>query len=223
VPDVERKSKNEDYTLINYAGSQKNALEMTLVRRPAIAAVIAAIAVAATACDSGPREHQTTRADTTSISSVANAPPTTPNFVVARTDLELDAECRPNPVRQLAVAMLTAFNRGKGATFADGFAKPLFHPYSFRIAGSGFTDKDSISQFVTERHKAGDGWSATKLWPPTGQAGLPYQAVYGLDLRISQHGKLIRRGGAKLVIDCATGLLATWVGPAYGPTDVQER
>jgi hypothetical protein len=186
-------------------------------------AVIAALASTLAACDSGESERPTTRAETTSSSPVTTAPPTTPSFSVARTPVELAARCRPRPVRQLVVAMLTAFNLGAGGVFADGFIKPIFHPYSFRIAGSGFTDQDSIVSFVAERHQAGDGWSAIKLQPPTGEVGLPDEAIYGLDLRVSQRGALVRRGGAKLIVDCRSGLLVTWVGPAYGPDDVRAR
>lgn len=119
--------------------------------------------------------------------------------------------------------MLTAFNRGEGAKFADGFAEPFFHPYAFRIVGSGFTDRDSIMDFIAERHRAGDGWSAIELAPPTGGAGPPDRAIYGLTLRISQRGILVRRGGVKLVVECRSGLLLAWVGPAYGPDDVRAR
>jgi hypothetical protein len=49
---------------------------------------------------------------------------------------------------------------------------------------------------------------------------LPDEATYGLSLRVSQRGALVRRGGARLIVDCRSGLLVTWVGPAYGPDDV---
>lgn len=105
------------------------------------------------------------------------------------------------------------------------FAKPSFqfHPYTFRIKGSGFTDRKAIVDFITERHRAGDGWSAVKLAAPTGDVGLPDRAIYALGFRITQRGAFIRRGGAKLVVDCRSGLLLAWVGPAYGPDDVRAR
>jgi hypothetical protein len=186
-------------------------------------AVTAVLAGSVGACDSGESERPTTQAETTSSSPVPTAPPTTPRFSVARMGVELAAECRPGPVRQLVVTMLTAFNQGDGAGFAAGFEKPIFHPYSFRIAGSGFTDRESIVSFVAERHQAGDGWSALRLLPPRGRSGSRDEATYGLALRVSQRGELVRRSGAKLIVDCRSGLLVTWVGPGYGPDDVRAR
>lgn len=144
-----------------------------------------------------------------------------PGFSIGQSGVKLPTNCRPRPVKGLVVRMLTAFNRGEGAGFADGFGKPYFHPYSFRIVGSGFTDRKSIVDFIAERHRAGDGWSAFELAPPTGDVGLPDRAVYGLAVRITQRGALVRRGNAKLVVDCRSGLLGAWVGPAYGPQDVR--
>jgi hypothetical protein len=146
-----------------------------------------------------------------------------PSFSVGQTGVDLPAKCRPGPVTDLAVRTLGAFNRGDGAKFVDGFVRPRFHPYSFRIAGSGFSDRGSIVRFVGERHQAGDGWSATGLAPPTGEVGLPYEAVYSLSIRITQRGAPVRRGGVKLVVDCRSGLLSGWVGPAYGPQDARAR
>lgn len=129
----------------------------------------------------------------------------------------------PSPCAAIGSGHADSLQQGGGAAFADGFARPTFHPYAFRIGGSGFSDRESIVSFVAERHEAGDGWSATKLQPPTGQAGSPDEATYGLALRVSQPGELVRRGGAKLIVDCRSGLLVTWVGPGYGPDDVHAR
>ncbi len=65
------------------------------------------------------------------------------------------------------------------------------------------------------RYRAGDGWTATRLVPPGGSVGLPKWAVYGLEFQISYQGTFVsKRASAKLVVDCRTGLLQGWVGPA---------
>ena len=39
-------------------------------------------------------------------------------------------------------------------------------------------------------------------------------AVYGVEVRVAYQGVLVAVRGAKLVVDCASGLLRAWVGPA---------
>lgn len=144
---------------------------------------------------------------------------------VHKTELTLPAKCRPGTVRALVARMLSSFNRGEGREFDSLFVRPSFHPYTFRISGAGFTDRGSITRFVGERHAAGDGWTAIELAPPTGDAGLPRDAIYGISLRVTQYGRPISGGpfAAKLVVDCASGLASRWVGPARGPKDVRAE
>jgi hypothetical protein len=85
--------------------------EVIPARRLVAIGAVAALASTLAACDNSERERPTTDARTTSLSRVATAPPTTPSFSVARTG-----------------AMLTAFNRGEGAQFADRFAMPISIP-----------------------------------------------------------------------------------------------
>jgi hypothetical protein len=189
-----------------------------------VASLAAALSVGLFAgCDRGEGDGAGVRAEATNARRASTAPARLPGFSVGQTSVRLPEKCRPHPVSRLAVRLLAAFNRGEGARFADAFATPRFHPYSFRISGAGFNDRESIQRFVAERHRAGDGWSATHLAPPTGEVGLPREAVYALTFRISQRGAFVRMASAKLVVDCRSGLLSAWVGPAYGPKDVRAR
>lgn len=149
-------------------------------------------------------------------------PAATGNFSVGATRLRLPPKCRPAPVRRRLLEMLTLFNTGDGNAFVEHLATPDFHPYTSQIAGIGFQDRDQIIEFIADRHAAGDAWSATRLYPPQAQASGPHKAIYGLEIVVSQHGERIRRPrtGSKIVVDCRTGLVLTWVGPAYGPADM---
>jgi hypothetical protein len=112
--------------------------------------------------------------------------------------------------------MLVAFNAGFGDDVAKRIiARGQFHPYTGSIAGGGFVGKRAIARFVRARYRAGDGWTATRLVTPQGSVGLPAAAVYGLEFRVDYQGALFAEpAAAKLVVDCDSGLLARWVGPA---------
>ncbi len=142
----------------------------------------------------------------------ANARALAPGFRLGATRVGLPNRCRPAVVKRRVVAALAAFNTGVGDEFSRQFVnRGEFHPYSRRAALVG---AKTISRFVSRRYKAGDGWTATALSPPTGAVGLPDVAVYRLELRISYQGELIEeRAGAKLVVDCRSGKLRRWVGP----------
>ena len=148
--------------------------------------------------------------------------PATADFSVSRTEVRLPPRCRPEPVSRRLLRMLELFNSGHAGAFAEHFATPAFHPYSSRIAGRGFQSRQEITAFAAHRHRAGDAWSAARLEPPQGEVGLPREAVYGLVVAVSQHGQggRVESGGAKIVVDCRTGLVSKWLGPSDGPPDV---
>jgi hypothetical protein len=121
-------------------------------------------------------------------------------------------------VRTTVRRALTAFNQGLGDDLARLLvARGQFHPYTSSIKSPGFMRRPAIARFVGNRYHRGDGWTATRLFTPQGSAGLPSRAVYGLDLRVSYQGTTVAEHvGAKLVVDCSSGLLRAWVGPATG-------
>jgi hypothetical protein len=145
-----------------------------------------------------------------------NASPLAPGFSVTSTLLALPRRCTPNAVRRRVTAALSAFNLGAGEDFAKQFVRRgQFHPYTASIRGSGFVGDSRIARFVRARYAAGDGWTATSLRPPQGTAGLPSRAIYGLEFTVSHQGApFADRSGSKLVVDCSSGLLKGWVGPA---------
>jgi hypothetical protein len=88
-----------------------------------------------------------------------------------------------------------------------------FHAYTGTIHGTGSVGRAQIARFAAARAAAGDGWTATVLHAPVGKPAPPTRAVYGLGLRIYRNGLAARSGGAKLVVDCRSGLLLKWIGP----------
>jgi hypothetical protein len=145
-----------------------------------------------------------------------NARATSSNFAVTDTPLSLPTRCAPSAVRSRIARTLSAFNFGDGARFAKQFVRNAdFHPYTASIRGHGFVGGARIARFVRSRYAAGDGWTATRLLPPHGRAGLPSSTVYRLDFVVSHQGATVAEGaGSKFVVDCASGRLRRWVGPA---------
>jgi hypothetical protein len=137
-------------------------------------------------------------------------------FRVAPTRVELPARCGPVAVRRALARVLAAFNVGLGDVLAKRFAaRGQLHPYTGSIAGAGFVGRRAIARFVRARYRAGDGWTATRLLTPQGSVGLPGRSVYGLEFGVTYQGALVtERASAKLVLDCRSGLLEGWVGPA---------
>jgi hypothetical protein len=145
-----------------------------------------------------------------------NAPSLSPRFSVTSASVSLPRRCAPNAARRRVTAALSSFNLGDTGVFTKQFAHSgQFHPYTASIRGSGFVGRARIARFVRARYAAGDGWTAVRLAPPLGTAGLPSSTVYGLELAVRHQGAAVaERAGTKLVVDCMSGLLQRWVGPA---------
>jgi hypothetical protein len=137
------------------------------------------------------------------------------DFRLESTSIDLPKSCRPGVVKRRVSTALASFNVGRADVFAQGFAtRGEFHPYTVSI-GAGFVGRTRIARFVNARYRSGDGWTATRLQPPRGSVGLPKWTVYGLSLRLTYQDKLLaEQVGAKLVIDCASGLFRRWIGPS---------
>lgn len=150
----------------------------------------------------------------------ANAPTLTPEFAVRSTSIELPGECGTDAVRERVVDAVEAFNSGQAESFAASFLEGGGQLSPYDVGGSGFVGRERIAGFVTDRYRGGDGWTLTALWPPVGRVGLPREAAYGVDLIVVQKSSGFRRAeGAKVVIDCASGLIRAWVGPPFAPPE----
>jgi hypothetical protein len=134
------------------------------------------------------------------------------DFAVTRTPLRLPIRCRPPAVQKRVVGALRAFDLGGESAFAASFTRDAnMQPYTASEPLVNLRGRAQIAGFVSRRAARGDGWTAAKLMPPIGTVGLPREAIYGLTLRLNWHGADV---GVKLIIDCRSGLIARWVGPA---------
>jgi hypothetical protein len=145
-----------------------------------------------------------------------NAAAVGPGFVVTPARIDLPPRCNAAAVERRVRSALSVFNLGFGPDFAKHFAlRGQFHPYTGSIKGQGFIGRGRIAGFVRTRYRKGDGWTASRLLSPQGSVGLPKRAVYGLAFRVSYQGAVVaEQAGAKLVVDCRSGLLTRWVGPS---------
>jgi hypothetical protein len=147
------------------------------------------------------------------------APALAPGFkFLWSTTVELPPKCRPQAVKARVVGAVEAFNSGHTDSFAESFLETGGQLAPYDVGGLGFHSREAIEEFASERHKAGDGWTLTDLAPPLHEIGLPRETAYGAGLIVQQEAAQFRKlGGAKIVIDCASGLIRAWIGPPYGP------
>lgn len=147
-------------------------------------------------------------------------PPTAPvlarSFHVGVTRVALSKRCKREAVRGRLIATLGAFNTGRGDAFARNFApRMVFVPYDGTSLAprGGMFRRALAAEFVRKRYLAGDGWTALALVPPSGGSGLPAAAVYTVSLEVLVAGRIVAPRSAKVVVNCATGLIRDWVGP----------
>ena len=136
------------------------------------------------------------------------------DFAVVHTRLRLPRRCAPAAVETRVVGALRAFNLAGASAFARSFTPEAnMQPYTATVPLINLRGRAQIAAYAARRAARGDGWTAARLLPPTGSVGLPADAVYGLTLRVnSPRGS--GENGVKLVVDCRSGLLTHWVGPA---------
>ena len=155
----------------------------------------------------------------TVVADEPTAPALAPRFkFLWPTSLELPPKCRPDVAKARVVGAVQAFNSGHTDSFAESFIETGGQLAPYDLGGRGFVGREAIEGFASERHEAGDGWTLTDLAPPLGEIGLPRETAYGAGLIVRQEAAQFRKpGGAKIVIDCASGLIRAWIGPPHGP------
>ena len=146
-------------------------------------------------------------------------PAATPGFVNADVHdaVTLHPPCQALAAKRIVLQAFGAFNAGRGPEFAAVFAPGRrFSPSGYRH-GIG---REAAIRFVKRRHRLGDEWTALVLRPPLGNDtpklpdGTVRSAVYQLDVRVTQAGRVVHPvTGVKVVISCTNGLVTGWVGP----------
>lgn len=181
-------------------GIAKRCGKMVAVRPVVCAVVVAITPVGALAAPGGP----------------PTAPVLARSFHMGSTRVALPKRCKRKAVRSRLIATLGAFNTGRGDAFALNFAPRMaFVPYDGTALAprGGMSRRASAAEFVRRRYSAGDGWTALALIPPSGGSELPAAAVYTVSLQVLIAARTLAPRPAKVVVNCATGLIRNWVGP----------
>jgi hypothetical protein len=153
-----------------------------------------------------------------------NAPPVAPDFMIGSTTVRLSGRCAPDRVARHLISRLDAFDSGRARAFSRGFlarttpARLIFNPYDTEaLPGyrSALKTRAGIERIARALYRRGDGWTATRLQPPTGKASS--RAIFGLSLRITRPGSSAYSAGVKLIIACESGRITRWNGPV-GPS-----
>jgi hypothetical protein len=154
-----------------------------------------------------------------------NAPPVAADFAIGATTVPLAGRCAPNRVARHLIYRLDALDSGWARAFSRGFpprtspARLVFSPYN-EEALPGYrptlNTQPGIERVARALYRRGDGWTATRLQPPTGTASPSGRATYGLSLRVTRRGFPQYDAGAKIIIDCTSGRITRWNGP-IGP------
>jgi len=113
--------------------------------------------------------------------------------------------CRPQVAFRRVRSMLSAFNIGNASSFRVGLASRA----RFSPAGRDLTTPRAIQDFVGHRYfRLGEGWTLTRLAPLRGPGR------FALTIAVSRLGAPVARSLASVTLDCRTGLVRTWRGPA---------
>lgn len=126
----------------------------------------------------------------------------------------LPKKCRPTFIAARVRSALSTFNAGEGSGFSRVFARVgVFRPYTASQSVGGLVGRTRIARFVSLRYRSGDGWKATTL-DLRGPRDSGSSRAYGIKLALAYQGSPIGTSSATIVIDCRSGLINSWVGPA---------
>jgi hypothetical protein len=122
----------------------------------------------------------------------------------------LPGQCRASNVSGMLRSTLSAFNAGLGGSFGSHFVRRArFHSYT--SSSAPLVGRAAIARFVSTRYSAGDGWTGTRLRVPR---HAQETAVFQLSLSISSLGKPLASSRAAVTVECRSGLIRSWIGPA---------
>lgn len=120
--------------------------------------------------------------------------------------------CATSSARARAISLLHALDYGEASAFAKAFLpKGTFQPYtaSLPLAING---RPAITAFTRRRIAAADGWTATSLGGPLERTKTT--VTYGVALVAFASGRPVGAGNARMTLDCKSGLIRSWRGPA---------
>jgi hypothetical protein len=134
-----------------------------------------------------------------------------PDFTV-KTTSSATGPCAGAAARTRIVSVLHALNYAHATGFANNFATDgRYYPYTASIARP-LVGRLRITIFVAGQMAAVDGWTATALLGPLDRTRV--SARYRLSLTAYVNGEAYGAGRAFVDVDCRTGLVRSWSGPA---------
>jgi hypothetical protein len=120
--------------------------------------------------------------------------------------------CDAVRARAKALAALRALDYGKFTAFAAVFQPSgRYQPYTASLA-KPFVGRKAIAAFTKRRAAAADGWTATSLVGPVERT--KKTATYSVSLVAYSSGRPVGAGNARMTLDCRSGLIHDWRGPA---------
>jgi hypothetical protein len=118
-----------------------------------------------------------------------------------------------DPCGQAAVSkrlgmMVAGLNGGRGDRFAAGFTPTgRWQPYTKTVAPPGVVGRRKITLLATISIGAEVEWQLSRLHRAAG-------GRYSVLVTVSANEHRFGRGTTKVVVDCGTGLVRSWIGPA---------
>ncbi len=136
---------------------------------------------------------------------------TSDDFTVKSAQQET-AVCDAIRGRGRAIALLRALNYGRLGEFVATFApNGRYQPYTASL-GNAMSGRGKIAAFTKSRIAAADGWTATSLVGPVERT--KKTATYVIAMVAYSSGRPVGAGNARMTLDCASGLIRDWRGPA---------
>ena len=120
--------------------------------------------------------------------------------------------CGADSARRRVYALLHALDYAQAYPFALNFTdNGRYLPYTASLTKARI-GRLRISIYAAARMAAVDGWTATSLLGPLDHT--PATAVYRVGLVSYLNGNAYGAGYAQMTLDCRSGLIAAWSGPA---------
>ena len=136
---------------------------------------------------------------------------TSDDFTVKSVAKNLGA-CDTSHARARAISLLHALDYGEATAFAKAFLpKGTFQPYTASLPVT-IHGRPAITAFTQRRIAVADGWTATSLGGPLERSRTT--ATYGVSLVAFSSGRPVGAGNARMTLDCKSGLIRDWRGPA---------
>jgi hypothetical protein len=117
------------------------------------------------------------------------------------------AQCRQVAVTKRLGGMVRALNGARGDRFAAGFARRgRWYPFT-RTLRAPLSGRPDIQAFAIVRIAAQDEWTISRVR----RVGA---GRYTARVRIATGGRALGVGRTRVTVDCRSGLVADWTGPA---------